>query len=171
MNKTEEDVFRVYQETFKGIYADLVVTAEKKPAGILEQLEHCFSHFAVAKTSADHTVIQENINRAYGHIVRASLDAAKLLWSELRERAEKFVTDEEIRRFCINTSVGVVYSKLQNAERLSLRARRSEIENIGIDPELSIAEWCEATLAYQELYDLIDLDRVKQYQQAKPSTS
>lgn len=133
--KTESDVFNLYRNTFMLIYGDLVVVSGKKPPEILEQLENCMAHFAVAKTSPDPKIVQDNIDAVYRHIVRASLDAAKLLWTTLHKNALAFVEDEDIRRFCATTSEGAVHNQYTKAESASLDARRSEIANAGEDGE------------------------------------
>ncbi|WP_445367618.1 hypothetical protein ACH5Y9_22180 [Methylomonas sp. BW4-1] len=161
--KSENDVFDLYQNTFMPIYGDLVVVSGKKPPELLEQLESCMAHFAVARTTQDPALIQENIAAAYRHIVRASLDAAKLLWTTLHTNVETFVMNEEIRRFCANASEGQIHTQYQKAQNASINARQTEISNVGIDPEKSIQDWYNAALEYKNLLELIDLDKVRQF--------
>jgi hypothetical protein len=162
--KTEADVFRLYNEKFMPIYGDLIIVSGKKPPEILEQLESCMAHFAVAKTKTeDFELVQDNISAAYCHILRASLDTVKLLWTTLRENALKFVTDEKIRRFCTNASEGSVHAQYQKAQSISIMARRNEIDNVGINPEASIKQWYDAALEYKQLYELIDMDKVHSF--------
>lgn len=168
--KNEGDVFNLYRNTFMLIYGDLVVVSGKKPPELLEQLENCMAHFAVAKTSLDPEVSQDNIDAVYRHIVRASLDAAKLLWTILHENAIAFVKDEDVRRFCANASQGAVHNQYTKAESASLDARRSEIANVGIDPEKSIEKWYMAALEYRTLLSLIDMDKVSGLRKLKLTT-
>ena len=57
-----------YNDTFKPLYADLVALTGNKPEVILFELEACFSHIAVSKTSQDSAVIKTNFDKAYGGI-------------------------------------------------------------------------------------------------------
>lgn len=168
MNKTESDIFEIYQNTFTPIYGDLVVIAGKKPPELLEQLESCLAHLAVAKSpgisSADS---QENINAAYRHIVRAALDAAKLLWTSIQENATKLAFDEDIRTFCSNASAGEVYKQYQLAEQASVEARENELKNVGRNPEASIQDWYQAAIEYRKLHKLIDIDKIRSLKKFK----
>jgi len=75
---TIEGVYDFLIDRFQPIYADLVVSLGKKPTQVVFQLEAAFVHLGTAHKYPEKS--QDNINRAYTHLQRATLDAAKILW-------------------------------------------------------------------------------------------
>lgn len=161
---TEQELFDLYQNKFKLVYADLVATIGNKPQEIIFELEACLSHMGVAKTTSTSSIADTNIDRAYGHIQRATLDAVKLLWVTLKERAQVVVSDEAVRRYCSNCSEGKLLQQYSLAENLAINARRSEVQNTGISPNGSVDQWYEAVLAFKAFIDMVDYDKVASFQ-------
>lgn len=164
---TEKEVFDFYQDTFKRIYADLVAVIGNKPTEIIFEIEACFSHLGVAKTSSIPQVQQDNIDKALGHLQRASLDSAKLLWLNLRSNADQIVKNKSVMKFVSNCSEGELYKHYNNAESLAIKARRNEVASTGISPSSSIVEWYDAALALKSFLDNIDYDKLSSFNRFK----
>lgn len=160
---TEKEVFELYELTFKPIYADLIVVLGNKPQEVLFELEACLSHLGVAKNDQDDDVIQKNINSAHGHIQRAALDSVKLLWLTLRERSEKIISNENLRRYCVNCPEGDLLNLFNAAESKALEARKKETQNTGRNPNQSITDWYEAASTLQELLKKVDYTKIDSF--------
>lgn len=155
---TRGEVFNLYRSTFYPLYADLVAATGEKPTSVLEQLEHCFSHFAVAEAfyKTDQETSHTNISRTYEHLMRVSLDVAKILWQTYRDGTYTLLTDEEIRNYCLNAPSGnAVFVQYLLAQEEAGKARRIEHENIGVNPKESINIWYKAASEQRRLLDII----------------
>ncbi len=158
MPLSEQELYEYHEETFKPIYADLVAVIGTKPEQIVFELEAALSHIAVAKTNTD--LYEENIQKAYGHLQRASLDAAKIMWLEYMQKAEKITLDPDLRKFATNASEKELLTKYQNAEELARRARKKEVQNTGKSPSEAIELYYEAALSFSEIIKLIDPEKL-----------
>ncbi|WP_459869264.1 hypothetical protein [Endothiovibrio diazotrophicus] len=159
---TEKDVYALLTDRFQPIYADLVVALGKKPTQLVFQLEAAFVHLATANKHPDQA--QGNINKAYGHLQRATLDAAKILWHLYKTRLEHIAEDEQLRKFCINCSEKELMQHYRDAEALAREARRLEIQSVGINPENSLDAYYSAALKLRETLELIDPDKFHSFQ-------
>ena len=159
MTITEQDLYQYHEEVFKPIYADLIAVIGTKPEQIVFELEAALSHIAVAKT--DNSVYQENIDKAHGHLQRAALDAAKIMWLEYRERAEKITMDSDIRKFASNSSEQEILQQFQDAEELAIQARKKEVTNTGKSPSEAIELYYGAAQAFSAVLDFIDPSKVE----------
>lgn len=158
---TEEKLFAYYESTFRVIYADLVATIGSKPLEISFEIEAMVTHLSVAKNHADKKIIDQNISRAIGHLQRATLDAGKMLWLELRKRCQLIIDDDFVRSYCTLVPESQLMAQYHKAESLALVARRLEIKNVGIDPEMSASKYFEAANEFRNLLDAVDWTRVK----------
>ncbi|OEU59467.1 MAG: hypothetical protein BA870_08195 [Desulfuromonadales bacterium C00003094] len=157
----EQDIYALYQGEFKEIYADLVAVLGNKPTQIVFELEAALSHIAVAKTNP--ALNDENLEKAFCHIQRAALDAAKMLWLEFRKRASKYVEDGNLRKFCSNVPESEFVKSFEKAERLAFNARKTEIENVGKNPMASIKEYYAAALEFKKALEMIDPDKIRAF--------
>lgn len=157
----EMDIYNYHQDAFKGIYADLVAVLGNKPSQIAFELEAVLSHLAVAKTDPDHE--EENLKKSLHHLQRASLDASKMLWLEFRNRLDVYMKDSDIRKFCINSPEAEFVKLYENAEKLALEARRTEIKNVGKNPEASVAQYYAAALEFKKALGLVDTDKIREF--------
>lgn len=162
---SEQQVFDYYNNTFIKIYADLVAVLGDKPPEVLFELEASFAHIVVAKTTPDEKVKQGNLHKAHGHLVRASLDSAKLLWFHRRKKAESFIDDKQLRTFCTNASEDLVLKRYRDAEQAAKIARQTEVGNVGKSPDESVILWYEAVVKYEEFLDSFDPDKIKKFNQ------
>ncbi|AGS39699.1 hypothetical protein [Cycloclasticus zancles] len=154
----ELELYKFHEETFKPIYADLIAILGSKPEQIAFELEAALSHIAVAKTNDE--LYEKNIEKAYGHLQRASLDAVKIMWLEYRQRSEKIILDPDMRAFASKASESELITKFQKAEQTARSARKKELNNTGNDPSASISEYYEAAQLFSEIITLIDPEKV-----------
>lgn len=159
---TEAELYKFHEDVFKPIYGDLVAVLGSKPEQIAFEVEATLSHIAVAHTKPD--IREDNLIKAHGHLKRAALDAVKILWLEYREKTEKFIADDELRRFAINSSEKELLEKYQAATNKAREARREELTNTGAAPEISIDLYYESAKAFCDVLDLIDPDKERQFQ-------
>lgn len=163
----ENELFKVYQDTFLIIYADLTATIGYKPEQILIEIEAAFSHIAVAKTSRDTNESDLNYHKALGHIQRAILDASKILWLHYKKEIDLVFNDVKSRKFYVNETESEFVKLYKEAEKLASEARQIEIANVGKDPLSSINKFYEATIALKNVYSKIDWDKFNSYKQFK----
>jgi hypothetical protein len=156
----EQTIYRLLTEEFQKIYGDLVIATGDKPIQILLELEMALSHLAVAYI--DRSSYDSNIHKALGHVQRATLDAAKMLWLHYRSQVHSVVNDEDLRRFC--TSEQSFISDTVRAEALAEQARQHELENVGRDPMNSLNDYYEAAIAFKKIYAQVDPDKIRAYQ-------
>lgn len=164
---TEEKLFQYYQYNFKPIYADLVAVTADKPFQISFETEAMLSHIGVAKTQTDPRIIKSNIFKAGGHLERASLDAAKILWLVYRKRLQPILEDDLIKKYCTLVPEREFIAKYNYAESLALQARKTEIENVGISPRESVTQYYEAASEFRNLLDLVDEGRIESIRKFK----
>jgi hypothetical protein len=154
----EADIYQYFQAEFQPIYADLVVVLGEKPSQITLQIDAAFSHMAVAHSHPEAREL--NLQRALGHLQRAALDAAKLLWLHKKRELSALVEDADIRRFCTNHPESELLRKYREAERLAIEARRLEVEGVGISPAAAVSKYYDAAIAFTEALDLFDPDKL-----------
>jgi hypothetical protein len=157
---TEHDVFKFYQDKFKPIYADLVAVSAKKSLVVDAQIESAMSHLAVGKTSDDSSVLQENIDSAYGHIARACLDAAKLLWLDRFKRVNEIMNDPLKRKWCSTVSNGGLLTLYHEGERLIKNARRQDAAVAGHTSSELVDAYYDAISKFQQILDSMDWERM-----------
>ena len=154
----EKELYQYHEDIFKPIYADMVATIGSKPEQIAFELEAALSHIAVAHTKPD--IFDINIAKAYGHLQRAALDAAKIMWIEYRERAEKIILNPDLRAFAANASENELISMFQEAETKAREARKHELESTGNNPSSSIEKYYEAAQLFSEIVSKIDPEKI-----------
>lgn len=152
-----DDVFDFYRDEFLFAYSDLVSFIVKKPKQILTEIENTFSHMAqYFNSSLDEDEKQENLKKAYGHLVRVTIDCYKLLWVKLKEELELIYLDEKKRVFALNIPEEEFLKKYQQFRAKAKDARTLEIKNIGTNPFVAIEAYKETILIGHELLKSVD---------------
>lgn len=159
---TEDELYQYYDEKFKPIYADLVAVTASKPEQVAFELEATLSHLIVAKRNP-HSY-QTNIDKAHGHMQRASLDCAKILWVEYQKKADAFIDDPDRRKLISSETDSTLLQKYEAAMEAAKAARRSEQEYVGIDPYRSVEQYYDAANSFNEVLKLIDPDKLRSYE-------
>lgn len=158
---SEQAVYTLFQGKFKEIYADLIVVLGTKPGQIVFEIEAAFTHIAVGKTNP--AIANDNYEKALGHIRRATLDAAKMLWIEYKTRLDKYLSDDNLRAFCCNASEVEFIKSYEKAEALAQEARKDETVNVGINPEASIEKYYEAAREFKKCLGMIDSHKERKF--------
>ena len=161
-DNTEEELFQLYREKFLPIYADLVSIKKSKPIQTLVEIENIFAHLASAKVGLPEDR-SNNIAKANGHMMRATLDASKMVWLAWEERFNVYFLNFEMRKFVINCSEREFIDKYHRAEKLAKEARIMETTSIGSDLFPVIDAYSDATTALKAVYDQIDPDKAEQF--------
>ncbi len=84
---TEDDIFDLYRQRFIPVYADFVALTTIKPQQILIEQENILAHISqYLNIELSEELREENLQKAYNHMVRVTLDMHKLVWAELRSK-------------------------------------------------------------------------------------
>lgn len=162
---TEEQMFAFYQNKFKPIYADLVSVRGKKSLVVDAQIESAMSHLALGKTSGKLDALQQNLDSAYGHIARACLDSAKLLWLDRFERVREVRSDGLKWKWCATVGSGSLDRLYQEGENLIKEARRLDTQVAGHALDDLIDRYYLAISKYQQILDSLDWEKLSDIDQ------
>ena len=156
----ESKIYEFYNQTFKLIYADLVALTGVKYPEIIFEIEACFSHIAVAKTSDDNREKLSNFEKAHGHLLRASIDASKLIWFEYLEQSKNYSRDPDLLVLGTNTTSLEVNEKFRLAQELSINARKNEVQQTGKNLVPVLHDWHTAIEALKDFIECFDQEKV-----------
>ena len=131
---TLPDFLRFYKEVFLLAYSELVGYLGDKPRQVLIEIENMSTHL-VRSIDIDESESrrQENLQKAYNHLVRVTIDCYKILWIqvkedilELKEIADAVLADITKEEF---------YVKKQIFKDMCREARALEMTSVGNSPE------------------------------------
>jgi len=150
-----DDVFKFYREYFVPAYSDLVALLNAKPEQIVTEIENTLSHVAQCfNPELPDSKKEENVIKAYNHLVRASLDCYKLLCVALMKKIEKIYGD--------SPNVKPYYKEFLKFCNEFRKAREIEQKNVGNDPLTSLENYKNvAELGMNLLEKLIEMVEVK----------
>lgn len=165
---TLDDLFDFYRNTFVPAYADLVGYVGNKPAQTLIELENTLGHIAQYYNPNLETIKkEENLKKAYSHLIRNTLDCYKSLWVEMNKDLKKINDDVDARAFVLNVQEGKFDLGYQEFKRKAQIARSMELKNIGIDPLGSINLYKEAIITGKALIGYIDGNKVQKFSRVR----
>lgn len=125
---TSEQFYTIYREKFLIAYSDLVALTATKPTQILIEESNILSHIVQFNNSLlAGNIRQENLDKAYNHLIRATLDLHKLIWASLREELNSFIIGDRRKRLCFNISEELVVSKYKSFFEQARDARKNEM--------------------------------------------
>jgi len=154
--------FELYRSEFLPAYSDLVSFLVKKPKQVLTEIENTFSHISQhCNPSLDATIRDENLIKAYDHIVRATIDCYKLLWVKMKEELDNIYFDDKKRVFALNMKEDQFVRKYQEFRKKAQDARNFEINNIGSNPIESIKRYKETIAIGYNLLESVDRDKLR----------
>jgi hypothetical protein len=140
-------------------YADCLAFLGQKPIEVLIEIESAFMHFSVYSNGESPDIKEENLQKAYNHIVRATLDCQKLIWLKMHELIEGLYKDQNMRKFCVNENEQILINKCNTFFDLAKEAREDEIKNVGKSPLKSIESYHKLLEIGEEILRSIDLDK------------
>ncbi len=163
-----QDFIDLYENEFKPAYADLVAYIARKPQEILTEQENAFSHLMVYLDKKQPQAIRdENLQKAYNHILRATLDCYKALWSEMMFDINEIWKDTT-KRLALKIGLDEFMKKRNEFIEKAQQARKLEIQSIGKNPLAPLRLYKEAVDIGWELIKAIDPQKEKE---AKTFTS
>jgi hypothetical protein len=131
-NQPLESFLNAYNDYFIKAYADLVAIKREKPIQILIEIENAFSHLLNALSyDKNSNRYRENLIKGKNHLLRASLDAYKLLWVECANELEKIEKNKYLRKFGLSINEIDFFNLKNKCFDKIKEARRIETENIG----------------------------------------
>lgn len=166
------EVLDLFKKTFTPLYSDLLSAREEMPGQIQLEVEHALSHLRQAYTQlhASDTHHSEsctsNIKKAYHHILRASLDLAKLLAKHYTEKLNERITQDDVSRLCFDDgpNEGTIILKHRKLQQQSIEARKGETARLGVETMESIAAYRKI---HAEAKRLLDQFQQKKYDHIK----
>lgn len=164
MNPTFKDLFNLYNDNFKPAYADLVGYIGDKPFDVLVELENALSHiFVVFDPDAPVEIKKENLEKAYNHILRTTLDCYKLLWVYLDEDIEK-ISKSEVGALALTISEEEFLHLRTQFKNKAMEARKKEMMEIGKDPLQAVSDYREVAEIGMKIMDSVDDNKQKKAQ-------
>jgi len=163
-----EEVFKFYRTEFVPAYSDLVGYLGDKPRQMVIELENTFAHISqYFNPELDIQGKDENLAKAYDHLVRVTLDCYKLLWVTIHEDLRMIEKDESIRKLGLNISEAEFLTGLQKLRKLAQEARGIEMESVGLSPMKSLDKYKEVVKDGYELIDTIDETKMQEIKSLK----
>jgi len=163
-----DGVFEFYRTEFVPAYSDLVGYIGDKPQQILVELENTLAHVSQHfNRGLDSQERDNNLEKAYDHLVRATLDCYKLLWVNIYEQLKLIDGDESTRKLGLNISEAEFYIKFQKLRRLAQEAREIEMTAVGLEPIAALNKYKEVVRDGYELIDTIDETKIREIRSLK----
>ena len=163
-----EEVFKFYRTEFVPAYSDLVGYLGDKPRQMVIELENTFAHISqYFNPELDIQDKDENLVKAYDHLVRVTLDCYKLLWVTIYEDLRVIEKDESIRKLGLNISEAEFLTKFQKLRKLAQKARGIEMTSVGLSPIKSLDKYKEVVKDGYELIDTMDKNKIQEIKSLK----
>ena len=141
---TQQDLIDFYNDSFLPVYADTVAYIADKPAQIIIEIENTFSHMAQYLNANNSSEIQEeNLNKAYNHLLRATIDCYKMLWVEMSKDIEVFMGNNNNRKYSVNLPENESMQLWLQFKDKAKEARRQELSGVGVTPLQTIDAYKE----------------------------
>ena len=162
------EVFEFYRTEFVPAYSDLVGYIGDKPQQTVIELENTFTHISqYFNPILDIQDKNKNLEKAYDHLVRATLDCYKLLWVTMYEQLKAIEEDEAKRKLGLNISEMGFLTKFQKLRKLAQEARGMEMVSVGLAPIESLDKYKEVVKDSYELIDTIDENKIQEIKSLK----
>ncbi|MDO9517890.1 MAG: hypothetical protein Q7J10_07575 [Methanosarcinaceae archaeon] len=108
-----------------------------------------------------------NLEKAYDHLIRATLDCYKLLWVHIYEQLKVIEKNESNRKLGLNISEAEFRTKLQTLRKMAQEARGIEMSLVGVEPIASLDKYKEVVKFGYELIDTIDENKIQEIKSLK----
>jgi hypothetical protein len=163
-----ESFTQYYRETFVPAYSDVTSYLLAKPESILLGIENTFSHIAqFLDSSKDESIGKDNLKKAYHHLERATLDCYKILWVRMQNDLQEILIDQEMRKFCVNTSESDFLKKYDEFIKRIRDARIYELNNVGADISTTVDHYKRAIECGNSLCSLVDHIKIQDYKETR----
>lgn len=166
-----DDVSKFYRDIFLPAYADLISYIVEKPEQISFELEAALSHIAQSyNPDINDTKKKENIQKAMGHLERATLDCYKLLWVEIFETIKGIEKFGSYLKFCLNIPEHDFIMGREKVRELARAARNREVASMGVKPSASLDLYKELTKESLKLAGSLDKHKMGEIKKLRWST-
>lgn len=157
-------VTKLFHQEFILAYADVVTVLLQKPEQILTEIENVFFHLMqTTNSNIGITDQQDNLKKAYSHLVRATLDCNKLLWLKFSTDINKLHGNYHKRLFSLNLNKDEFLDLYKRFNRKGRQARLEELKRIGADPLESMQLYRQANSIGWEIVKNIDSEKSLAY--------
>lgn len=109
----------------------------------------------------------DNLNKAYNHLLRVTIDSSKILWIEMKKHLDGEFKKLSNKKFVYNISESDwknLYNKFYSKGK---KAREIELKNIGSKPEECIEYYYEAISCAWEIIEQLDVKKNKSFSKFK----
>lgn len=162
---TLEQYTNFYHNAFKPAYADLVAIIADKPQQIIFEIENSYSHMMVFLSDDDtisDEIRQSNLNKAFNHLVRATMDCYKILWTEISDFLDNIMETKVTRAFAFNENEAQILNTWNEFKKKAQKARQEEMKSVGVDYNQTIFLYKEAVDEGRVLLEKFDYEKFKQ---------
>lgn len=128
---TLQEFLDFYQEQYLSVYSELVGWLSDKPAQVLIEIENLNTHL-INYLNPGHIARQDNLDKAYNHLVRLTIDCHKLLWVQMAKKIIEMKRTPGIYE-ALSVSQAQFISAIVLFKRISVAARAIEMKHIGAD--------------------------------------
>jgi hypothetical protein len=132
-----------YDNTYMPAYSELVAYLGDKPVQGLIEIENLTTHLIRYLDDTESTEIRdENLKKAYNHLVRVTLDCYKTLWLQVKT---DLLEVEDIATAILSDGLnkGDFFILKQEFKELSKKARTTEMSLVGTAPENCLDAYSE----------------------------
>lgn len=153
---TVKDFVSFYYDVYVPAYSEMVGYLGDKPAQVLIEMEnlsvHLINFIDPAKTRKQQ---KNNLEKAYNHLLRVTIDCYKLLWVEMVahirtiQNTPSLMADLAISEVDFNRAVFIFKEE-------SRRARTIEMMHVGTDPARCLDAYSSAIYLAWELVNLCE---------------
>lgn len=162
---TLEEYLNYYHNVFFPAYSDAVAVTGDKPIQLIIEQENSLSHLSFYLS--DNTDIT-NLQRAKGHLERATLDSYKLQWLFIKDQLEIYINiNKRNIATAFNLPAQEVLEKLNNFQELVKQARKLEMKNIGKGVSEAAEMYANAVEIGYELLEKVDTEKYHTYNEFK----
>ena len=141
----EDTLYKIYRRRFQSVYGEYIALIGDKPEQILIEETNILGHLAQYHNA---TVIsskkEENLEKAFSHLSRATLDLHKLVWAQITEMLHKYIVKNEKYITCFVHNEALTLSLYNEFLELGRKARKGETNDIGVSPLRSSARYYKA---------------------------
>jgi hypothetical protein len=117
-----DEIYSFYRDRFLPIYADMTIVCSQKFEEIVNGLNDAFAHVMQSYDMRSSVEVRMgNLDKAYGHLVRATLDCHKIMRFELK-KIDAVYDDSMLRKYCFKMDLGKLMIEYRNFEELSRQA-------------------------------------------------
>jgi len=151
----DSEFISIYQEHFIPAYANVVTAYADKPQEIILELESAFTHIMTAEIGNNPA---ENMEKARGHLYRATLDCYKFMWLKITS----VIDDAYVHRDAYKSSEKELLVGYDEYKAALNAAREFELSSIGkTDRNMGVLnKWRDAVTKGKEVYDKIDVKKL-----------